>query len=160
MTEATLDFGSWESEEKNLSNTVPAGIYDLQLDKWEYRESKNKGTPGVNFVFKIVQNEDPTLNGRVVFHWAGWGTFFFRGCVMALFEDHLKELNSMDPDSKEYEDSKLKLNLVDVQNDLSEDLDNAIGNIVIAEVAVNVWKNEATGESGENNKISKFQQQS
>ena len=160
MTEATLDFGSWESEEKNLSNTVPAGIYDLQLDKWEYRESKNKGTPGVNFVFKIVQNEDPTLNSRVVFHWAGWGTFFFRGCVMALFEDHLKELNSMDPDSKEYEDSKLKLNLVDVQNDLSEDLDNAIGNIVIAEVAVNVWKNEATGESGENNKISKFQQQS
>lgn len=159
MTEATLDFGSWESEEKNLNTTVPAGTYDLQLDKWEYRESKNKGTPGVNFLFKIVQNEDSTLNGRVIFHWAGWGTFFFRSCVMALFEDMLKELNSMDPDSKEYEDSKLKLNLTDVQNDLSEDLDGAVGNIVVAEVAVNKWENASTGESGENNKIAKFQQQ-
>ena len=72
MTEATLDFGSWESEEKNLSTTVPAGTYDLQLDKWEYRESKNKGTAGVNFMFKVVQADDSSLNGRVIFHWAGW----------------------------------------------------------------------------------------
>ena len=160
MTEATLDFGSWESEEKNLSNTVPAGTYDLQLDKWDYRESKNKGTAGVNFIFKIVQNDDSTLHGRVLFHWAGWGTFLFRSCIMALFEDRLKELNGLDPDSDEYESSKLKLNLGDIQNDVSEDLDEAIGSIVIAEVAVNTWVNDTTGEKGENNKISKFQQQS
>lgn len=79
---------------------------------------------------------------------------------MALFEDRLKELNGLDPDSDEYESSKLKLNLGDIQNDVSEDLDEAIGSIVIAEVAVNTWVNDTTGEKGENNKISKFQQQS
>ena len=160
MTEATLDFGSWESEEKNLSNVVPAGTYDLQLDKWEYRESKNKGTAGVNFLFKIVQNEEPTLNGRVIFHWAGWGTFFFRGCVMALFEDRLKELNGVDPDTPEHNDLKLSLNLGDIQNDVCEDFDEAIGTIVIAEVSINTWTNPETGDKGENNKIAKFQQQS
>ena len=160
MTDATLDFGSWESEEKNLSNVVPAGTYDLQLDKWEYRESKNKGTAGVNFLFKIVQNEDPTLNGRVIFHWAGWGTFFFRGCIMALFEDRLKELNGVDPDTPEHDELKLSLNLGDIQNDGCEDLDEAIGSVVIAEVSINTWTNPETGDKGENNKIAKFQQQS
>ena len=160
MTDATLDFGSWESEEKNLSNVVPAGTYDLQLDKWEYRESKNKGTAGVNFLFKIVQNEDPTLNGRVIFHWAGWGTFFFRGCIMALFEDRLKELNGVDPDTPEHDELKLSLNLGDIQNDVCEDLDEAIGSVVIAEVSINTWTNPETGDKGENNKIAKFQQHS
>ena len=79
---------------------------------------------------------------------------------MALFEERLKELNGMDPDSEEYESSKLKLNLGDIQNDVSEDLDEAIGSIVIAEVAINTWTNDVTGDKGENNKISKFQQQS
>ena len=160
MTDATLDFGSWESEEKNLSNVVPAGTYDLQLDKWEYRESKNKGTAGVNFLFKIVQNEAPTLNGRVIFHWAGWGTFFFRGCIMAVFEDRLKELNGVDPDTPEHDELKLSLNLGDIQNDVCEDLDEAIGSVVIAEVSINTWTNPETGDKGENNKIAKFQQQS
>ena len=160
MTDATLDFGSWESEEKNLSNVVPAGTYDLQLDKWEYRESKIKGTAGVNFLFKIVQNEDTTLNGRVMFHWAVWGTFFFRGCIMALFEDRLKELNGVDPDTPEHDELKLSLNLGDIQNDVCEDLDEAIGSVVIAEVSINTWTNPETGDKGENNKIAKFQQQS
>ena len=67
---------------------------------------------------------------------------------------------TLDFGSWESEEKNLSNVVGDIQNDICEDFDEAIGTIVIAEVSINTWTNPETGDKGENNKIAKFQQQS
>jgi len=62
----------------------------------------------------------------------------------------------MDPDSTEYEEAKLDLNFLNIQEDICPDLDEAIGNEVKAKIKSEEWKNESTGSSGVSTKIEKF----
>tara|TARA_R100001594_G_scaffold1290_1_gene5396 strand:+ start:1440 stop:1922 length:483 start_codon:yes stop_codon:yes gene_type:complete len=151
-----LQFGSLEKEKKNLERSLEAGEYELMFSRWAYRESRASEKPGINFEFKVINNEDPDNNGFTVFHWCSWGTFFFNQAILAIFEDRLRELDSMDPDSTEYEEAKLDLNFLNIQEDICPDLDEAIGNEVKAKIKSEEWKNESTGSSGVSTKIEKF----
>ena len=151
-----LSFGDLETEKEALDNSLEAGTYDLQLTKWDYRASAAKGTPGVNFEFTVINDDDPKNNNRKVFHWCGWGSYFFKATILALFADRLAELHGMDVESAEYDDAKLKLRLAEIQEGISEDLDDAIGTVVVGEVTINSYKDKE-GETKKNNKIKKFQ---
>ena len=76
--------------------------------------------------------------------------------MLAIFSDRLSELNSLDPDSDEYEQKKLSLSFMDIQENISEDLDEAIGNECVAKIKSEDWSNETTGTSGTSIKIERF----
>lgn len=151
-----LQFGSLESEKKNLDRSLEAGEYELMFSKWTYKESRNTEKPGVNFEFKVINNEDVDANGFNLFHWCSWGSWFFNQAILAIFEDKLRALNDMDPDSDEYADAKLDLNFLSIQEDICPDFDEAIGTEVKAKIKTEDWTNEATGSSGTSTKIEKF----
>lgn len=151
-----LQFGSLESEKKNLDRSLEAGEYELMFSKWAYKESRNTEKPGVNFEFKVINSEDVDANGFNLFHWCSWGSWFFNQAILAIFEDKLRALNGMDPDSDEYADAKLDLNFLSIQEDICPDFDEAIGAEVKAKIKTEDWTNEATGSSGTSTKIEKF----
>ena len=150
-----LDFGDLQTEKENLSRVAPAGTYDLVFTKWEYRESRAKGTPGVNFEFKTINCDEPEWNNFSLFHWCGGGTFFFKQAILAIFKDRLEELNDLDSDSQEYEDAKLKLLPEEVKNNECPDLDEAQGSIVTGEIIIDTYTPE-DGDAMKSNKIKKF----
>tara|TARA_Y100000310_G_scaffold200154_1_gene200162 strand:- start:2170 stop:2652 length:483 start_codon:yes stop_codon:yes gene_type:complete len=158
MTEVyqDLQFGSLETEKKQLDRTLDPGQYDLAFSKWTYRESRASAKPGINFEFKVINSEDADANGFTVFHWCSWGTWFFNQAILAIFADRLSELNNLDPDSDEYEQKKLNLSFMDIQENISEDLDEAIGNECVAKIKSEDWSNETTGTSGTSIKIERF----
>jgi hypothetical protein len=151
-----LEFGSLENEKKKLDRTLDPGTYELMFSKWTYRESRASEKPGINFEFKVINAENPDDNGFTVFHWCSWGSWFFNQATTAVFADRLSELNDLDPDSEEYESRKVKLNFEDIQNNISEDLDEAIGNEATAKIKSEEWSNETTGNSGTSIKIERF----
>ena len=158
MTEVyqDLQFGSLETEKKNLDRSIDPGQYELMFSKWAYRESRASAKPGINFEFKVINADDADSNGFTVFHWCSWGSWFFNQAVLAIFADRLSELNSLDPDSDEYDQKKLNLNFMEIQENISEDLDEAIGSECVAKIKSEDWSNETTRTSGTSIKIERF----
>ena len=141
-TAETMEWGTEEEELKKLQfEPIPAGEYDMQLESIEFRTSSKKGTPGLNFTFKVIGVEG--RDNVKQFHWCGWNTAFLRSTCVALMRGEVTRLRE-------------GFTLPGVMNGDFGPLGEYIGAPVRAYVKVDHYKDESTGDEVVNNKISKF----
>ena len=96
-----LNWGDYDKEKDSLYKKAPEGTYEVQLSKWEYRASAQKGTPGINFEFRIVNSEDGEYDNLPIFHWVSWDSAFLTQALLALCG---KDIGNFDPDPEAVED--------------------------------------------------------
>ena len=141
-------FKSVEEERDDFDRKLEPGTYELEFVKWSYRESASKGTPGLNFQFKVVNSDNEEDNGFVVFHWTGIESVFFRMAIVALCEEQINTANQMylesgaddvsrDPDLLFHFDPDA------IKESEWDDLDEAIGTVVEAELVTQTYQGKA-----------------
>lgn len=120
-------FGDYETERDNLTRQPEPGVYEIVLKKWEPKTSKEKNTPGVNWVFGIQNAENPEDNGFPLYHWTGWGTRFFRQVVIAVAGPAI---------------TNAKLSSEEVMSGSCEFLDSLVGATVNVELSARKYQGE------------------
>ncbi len=135
-----MSFGEFEDElEKSKGIIIPAGQYTLVLKKWEFKRSRQKGSPGVNFYFEVVGQ--PEYKNAMLIHWSGWNTIHLRRTLLALCGKAL---------------AGERFTMSDVEEGSWDIVANEVGTEVEAIVKVEEYTDDETEDVVKSNKISKF----
>ena len=68
-----LSFGDYDEAINAQDRRIPSGHYDIQVAKWEFVESNQKGTPGIYVELRVINAEDPQWNNWPLHHRAWYG---------------------------------------------------------------------------------------
>jgi len=131
----TVDFGNWDDEKEKFDKQIEEGNYPVTLQAWEYRTSRQKGSPQIAFQFRVTGSDVEGADGTPLFYNTTWGTRFFRGAIL-----NLAPAAGLEPQA---------LALADAQagpgagNETSDYLDAMIGTEVTVKVKHREWQGKS-----------------
>ena len=134
-------FGSEEEILESLKPPVlPAGDFSFQFTKWEFKRSRAKQLPGINFHFKCLDCAE--MPNAMIFRWDGWKTKFLTETLAALAGP--KGLVGA------------RITLPELEDGTCEFLSSLLGNEFSARIKVETYKDEEAGDEIKSNKIARY----
>lgn len=134
-------FGSEEEILDSLkAPVIPAGDYTFQFVKWEFKKSRAKQLPGVNFQFKCLDCAE--FPNATIFRWDGWKTKFLTETLAAL----------AGPGGL----AGARITLPELEDGSCEFLNGLVGTEFSARIKVETYKDEEAGDETKSNKIARY----